>query len=211
MPNLDIPIGEKVDMAILSLPDPSPLVRETAFWILTRIDRPPGRENRNDHGSRNLKNGRTKGQNRNQMLTIEKILFLRAVELFNRISDEDMVWIANLANEVFFDPGERFIRQGDPGDSLYIIVSGEVEIAVDNIGIVSKSRERNVIGEMAALSGSRRAANCVAATNVTALKIEREEFLEVVREKPEISLGIIHILAGLVENLNSKLLADSET
>ena len=126
--------------------------------------------------------------------TIEKILFLKSVALFERISDDDFVWISEMARYVHFEEGEQFITQGDPGDCLYIAVSGKIDIIVDGAGKVATLRERDVIGEMAILSGSPRTASCVAATEVTALKIVREPFLDLLRERPELALGIIQTL-----------------
>ncbi|MHC4325681.1 MAG: cyclic nucleotide-binding domain-containing protein [Planctomycetota bacterium] len=126
--------------------------------------------------------------------TIEKILFLKSVTLFERISDDDFVWISEMTRYVHFDEGEQFITQGDFGDCLYIAVSGEIDIMVDGTGKVATLRERDVIGEMSILSGSPRAASCVAATAVTALKIVREPFLDLLRERPELALGVIQTL-----------------
>ena len=50
--------------------------------------------------------------------TIEKILFLKSVGLFARIPDDDLVWIAEVAEETHFDRGERFIVEYPQGVAL---------------------------------------------------------------------------------------------
>ena len=132
--------------------------------------------------------------------TIEKILFLRSVELFEKISDEHLGRVAQVAQEVQFKKDERFIRQGDPGDCLYIIVNGEVNIVVDGVGQIAVRGEKSVHGEMAILTSQPRSANCVAGTDLTALKIGQDDFFLLLGEEPELSLGIIKVLADrLVE------------
>ncbi len=136
--------------------------------------------------------------------TLEKILFLKSVDLFTLMSDEDFIWITDIAQYVHFGKGEQFIREGDPGDCLYIAVSGEIDVLVEDIGNVATCRERDVIGEMALLSGSPRTASCVAATEVTAIKITRDQFIELLREKPELALGIIQTLVHRLETRSKK-------
>jgi CRP/FNR family cyclic AMP-dependent transcriptional regulator len=56
--------------------------------------------------------------------TIERILFLKSADLFSQIASEDLVPVAHVAQEVHFSAGETFIRQGDAGECLYLIVHG---------------------------------------------------------------------------------------
>ena len=135
---------------------------------------------------------------------IEKMLFLKSVDLLTLMSDEDFLWITDIAQDVHFGKGEQFIREGDPGDCLYIAVSGEIDVFVEGIGRVATCRERDVIGEMALLSGSPRTSSCIAATEVTAIKITRRLFIELLREKPELALGIIRTLVHRLETKNKQ-------
>lgn len=106
--------------------------------------------------------------------------------------------------------GERFIVEGDPGDCLYVTVRGEVDIVVDGVGKVATRGERSVNGEMALLSSTARTASCVAATAVEALRIDRREFLELLRERPELGLGIIQVLARRLDEVSRKASARTD-
>jgi CRP-like cAMP-binding protein len=136
--------------------------------------------------------------------TIEKVLFLRSVKLFDRISDDGLTWIADKAKEMMFSVGEQFITQGDPGECLYIAIHGQVDIVINDLGKIATLGERDVIGDMAILCTCPRMANCIAATDVAALKIDREQFLELLHVKPELALGIIQVLVSRLEEANSK-------
>lgn len=131
--------------------------------------------------------------------TIEKVLFLKSVHLFDRIPSEQLVRVAQIAQEVEFEPEEVFIQQGAPGDCLYVVVEGEARVVLDGAGAISHIQPKSVLGEMAVLSGEPRSASCIATQPMLALKIERNDLWVLMEERPEISLGIIKML---VQNLN---------
>jgi CRP-like cAMP-binding protein len=58
---------------------------------------------------------------------------------------------------------------------------------------------------MAILAQSPRTANCIAVIDVTALKIEREQFVELLRIKPELALGIIQTLVQRLKKVSQKV------
>ncbi len=137
--------------------------------------------------------------------TIERVLFLRSVTLFARVPDEVLAWVAQTAHEVEFAPGERFIREGDPGDSLYIVIHGDVEIALEGKGRIATRGPKSVLGEMAILVSRPRTASCVAATPVYALQIARDDFLHLLAENPELALGIIGELVNRLDDLSRRV------
>jgi CRP-like cAMP-binding protein len=127
--------------------------------------------------------------------TIERILFLRGAELFDRIDGEDLAAVAHVAQEVLFAAGDLIIRQGDPGDSLYIIVEGQVNVSIRGVGVVATRGAKSSIGEMGIISQRPRSADCVALTDITALRIDRDDFWELLAEKPPLALGVIAVLS----------------
>ena len=127
--------------------------------------------------------------------TIEKVLFLRGVELFNEVHGEDLIPLAHMAREVHFDTAEVFIRQGDLGDCLYILVDGEAQVVIRGVGQVALRKPRSVIGEMAVISRRPRSADCIAMTDITALRIDHDDFWDLLDEQPALSRGVIKVLA----------------
>ncbi|HZY44964.1 MAG TPA: Crp/Fnr family transcriptional regulator [Anaerolineae bacterium] len=128
--------------------------------------------------------------------TIERILFLRSAELFGQIASEDLVPVAQVAQEVHFNAGENFIKQGDVGECLYLIVDGEASISLPGVGEVARRSAKEAIGEMAIISRQPRSADCQALTDLTMLKIDYDEFWELLAEKPPLALGVIRTLAA---------------
>lgn len=127
--------------------------------------------------------------------TFERIIFLRGVDLFRDIAGEDMVHIAQVCQEVNIPPGSNLIVEGDLGDCLYILVDGDVSVSINGIGEVNRQGPRDVVGEMAIISRKPRSATCTALTDITALRIDHEDFWDLLAEKPALSMGVIRVLS----------------
>ena len=93
-------------------------------------------------------------------------------------------------------------EQGEPGDILYIIVSGEVVVStVDEAGqMVELGRRQSgeYVGEMAIISDEVRMATLTAAGAVRTLCINQRQFKEILRLRPEVALAV---MAGLSQRL----------
>ena len=125
---------------------------------------------------------------------MDKVLFLRKVSLFDEVSPADLKQVAALATERLYPEASELVRQGDPGDELYIIVSGKVlvmmnarQVAVRSIG--------DCVGEMAILTRQPRSATLTAESEVRVLCVERRDFQAMLRDRPEIGLAVIRTLA----------------
>ncbi len=137
--------------------------------------------------------------------TVERVLFLKSAELFNQIASEDLLPVALVAQEVHFNAGETLIRQGDLGDCLYIVVDGEASIHIPGVGAVATRRSKSSVGEMGIISRQPRSADCVAMTDLTALKIDHDDFWDLLAEKPPLALGVIKALSQRLDEAVANL------
>jgi CRP/FNR family transcriptional regulator, cyclic AMP receptor protein len=135
--------------------------------------------------------------------TVEKVLFLKSIDLFRQIPGEDLVRVAQIAEEIDFAPKETVMAEGELGDSLYLIVDGKVQVYKGDRLIVELG-ERECVGEMAILDSEPRSATVKAIGPVSALKIEREDFYDVMNEKIEIAQGIIKVLTRRLRQTTAK-------
>jgi CRP-like cAMP-binding protein len=136
------------------------------------------------------------------MSTMEKVLFLKSVDLFAYAPLEALLKVAHVAHDVDIPQGEKFIHQGESGDSLFIVVEGQVDIIIEGVGKITSCVEGEVIGEMAILANRTRTASCQAATPVHALKIERADFWELVDETRELVMGAVQVLLERLDKSN---------
>lgn len=137
--------------------------------------------------------------------TIEKVLFLRGVELFGELESEDLALVARIATEVAIGAGERFITQGDVGDCLYILVEGETSIVVEGAGELTRRGPGGIIGEMAIISHQPRSAHCIAVTDITALRVDQDDFWRLMDEQPQLARATISVLAKRLNDTTARL------
>jgi len=127
--------------------------------------------------------------------TIEKVIILKDVELFGETPDELLAEIAGLLTEVEVAPGEPVFAKGDVGDSLYVIVSGQVR--VHDAGMtINHLGESEVFGEMALLDTETRMAAVTAESETLLLRLDQEAFYELMDTRSEVARGIIRVLSA---------------
>jgi len=126
--------------------------------------------------------------------TLEKVLFLKSIDLFSQIPGEDLAQVALIAVEEPRESGEIIFSEGEPGDAFYLVVDGKVRMHHQE-KMVAELGERECFGEMALLDSAPRSATVTTVNDTNLLKIARDEFHEILTEKPEIALGIIKVLS----------------
>jgi CRP-like cAMP-binding protein len=126
--------------------------------------------------------------------TVEKVLFLKSIDLFAQISAEDLALVALIASEEKREANEEIFSEGEPGDALYLILSGKVRI-VKGETIIAELGSRECFGEMSILDASARSAAAWTTETTKLLRIGREEFSDILAEKASIAIGIIRVLS----------------
>ena len=126
--------------------------------------------------------------------TVEKVLFLKSVDLFRALPGEELAQIAEIAEEQPFAAGEQVFAEGEPGDALYLVLDGAVKVhqsqrQLAHLGV------RDVFGEMAIVDSEPRSASVTAVQDAVLLKIARDDFRDILLERPEIGMGIIKVLS----------------
>ena len=127
------------------------------------------------------------------LLTIEKVMILKAVEIFADTPHEILVDIAALLKEIAAPADTTIFEKGTRGDSMYIIVEGEVTIR-DGVQILDRLGEREVFGEMALLDAEPRTATVYTSQATRLLRLDQEPFYELMDDRIEIARGVIHVL-----------------
>jgi small-conductance mechanosensitive channel len=123
---------------------------------------------------------------------------LSRVDVFRALDAEKIDRLSRRMRLVLFGPGEVILRQGDPGDSLYVVRAGSVAV---QIGVLGASKELATLsdgqffGEMSLMTGESRAATVVAKTDVECYIVDKEAFQEILQEKPELAGIISEILS----------------
>jgi CRP-like cAMP-binding protein len=127
--------------------------------------------------------------------TIEKVIVLKTVDIFSATAEEVLAEVADLLIELEAPTGTPIFAKDDPGDSMYIILSGRVRVH-DGDNTLNELGERMVFGEMAMLDTEPRLASVTAVEDTVLLRLDQEPFYELMDDRIEIALGVIRVLTG---------------
>jgi CRP-like cAMP-binding protein/HEAT repeat protein len=176
---------------------PDPVVRETAQWALARLRPDLGNGTssrsvsvRDAGGSATL----TAEKGATAMLsTMERVIILKSVDIFARTPDEVLADVASILGEVHLPAGTTIFEKGDPGTSMYIIVSGRVQVQ-DGEHTLAELADRDVFGEMALLDPEPRVASISALEDTELLSLHQEPFNALMAGQVEVARGVIGVL-----------------
>ena len=129
----------------------------------------------------------------------DRLARLRAIELLSPLDDAALDRLAGRMRRLDFTAGEPIVRQGEPGESLYLVHEGEVGVRVQVDGStaeVATLGPGQIFGEMALVTGEPRNASCTARTEVSCYVIDRAAFESLLAERPEIAEHVSATLAA---------------
>jgi CRP-like cAMP-binding protein len=111
---------------------------------------------------------------------------------------EDTDGLVRSAHQRLLAPGELVFDEGEPGDELFVVQSGEIELTRRGLGgprRVARFRAGDFFGEISALEGTRRSARAVAVGPACVLRLDRATLEAMCVSEPEIALRLIRGLA----------------
>lgn len=139
---------------------------------------------------------------------MERILFFKRVPLFENLSPTDLKQVAALAQEESFSDGVILAREGEVGDVMFILISGQVRVASIRGGKeveLARRKAGEYVGEMALISKEPRIATLTAIGDVRALCIDQKSFESLLRDRPDVSLAVIQILCERLKEASTRL------
>jgi anion transporter len=125
---------------------------------------------------------------------------ITGTSIFAGLSREDLARVAGKLDEVRVPAGTVIIRQADPGDALYVVQTGAVEIlhrdAAGDVERIAILGPRECFGEIAIFTGTPRSASVVALVETSLLRMSKAACEQLVVQYPPFSLHICRLLAG---------------
>ncbi len=135
---------------------------------------------------------------------------LKGVELFSELSEEQIGMLANLVVSQKFNRDETVVLEGDDSvQALYLIASGSVQVYMTGVDgretILSFLERGDFFGEMSLIDGEPRSASVRTVTDAQLLIIHRESFLQLIRQSPEIAMGLLSELSKRLRKANRQI------
>lgn len=125
------------------------------------------------------------------------------LEVINRVAGQvNIEPVRRSGLEVEYAQGQVIFLEGEPGDEMYIIQEGRVDIVrITEEGkehALAILKEGDMFGEMALLENKPRSASAIANTDVKLLAVNRENFELMVKTRPELTVKLLHILSNRI-------------
>lgn len=119
---------------------------------------------------------------------------IRNTEIFSALDEREARCLAEKANVMVFGPGEVVVREGAPGDSLFLVGRGSLQVFVGGTPVGTLD-EGDLFGEMSLLTGDPRRATVVSAEEARLIEVEKGGLEPVLRSDPSLVGRLSDILA----------------
>jgi small-conductance mechanosensitive channel/CRP-like cAMP-binding protein len=114
---------------------------------------------------------------------------LRRIDILGPLGDEDLVSLARQVQLRVYGKGETVVREGEEGDSLFVVLRGDLEVytGLEKVGTLAAG---DFFGEMSLLTGERRRATVRTVDEVRLLEISKEALEPIITEHPPVAEGL---------------------
>ena len=123
---------------------------------------------------------------------------LGRIDFVQALSEPAKKVLIERAQFVDYGPGQAVVRQGEQGDTLYLVASGEVSVRVRVEGgekEVARLGRGGLLGEMSVLTGDPRSATVVSLGDAVLLRVDREAFQRILSAEPELAQKLAEVIA----------------
>jgi len=140
---------------------------------------------------------------------LENVIFLKKAPIFEHVETGELQAVAHIVEEVRYTQGEIIVKEGDIGDSMFIIKEGTVSVTRQPAGkpaiTLAKMDTGECFGDMAVFDAEVRSATVVALCDCTMLRISRDDLLEVLLEYPNISVSLLQVFIARLRIANTSI------
>ena len=127
-----------------------------------------------------------------------EVMFLRLIDLFCTLNETELNKIVEHMRPRLLDSGVPVVRQGEIGDSLYIVHEGLLKVTIEGdhgVTEVGRIRPGQFFGEMSLMTGAPRSATVTPMVDSKGYEISRELLAPILRERPEVAQLMSEVLA----------------
>ncbi|MCU1347975.1 MAG: hypothetical protein JWO56_1005 [Acidobacteria bacterium] len=134
---------------------------------------------------------------------------LAGIELFEHLNEDDRSRLAEVVDYLRLNAAERLFEAGSPGESLFVVKSGEMELFIkDTAGqkiVLTVAREGDIFGELALLDRGARTATAIALMDTELLELDREDLLLLFQRTPSAALRMLAAMGHMTRRADELL------
>jgi uncharacterized membrane protein len=134
---------------------------------------------------------------------------LAELKIFETLSNEDQSALAEVVDEMKVPEGETLFQAGEPGDALFVVRAGEIELYIkDNVGqkiVLNVATAGDMFGEVALLDSGARTATAIALSDSELLVLDRDDLMLLFQKRPEAALHMLGVMSGMTRKADELL------
>lgn len=119
-----------------------------------------------------------------------KLDALKAMQMFRYLSYRELVRVANSTTVVEHAADEQIFAEGEPGESMYVVMTGEVRVSKGGVQVALLGKGQH-FGEMSLIDRSTRSLTAVAASDTMLVVVKRKDFYEIIKKEPELATKLL--------------------
>lgn len=139
----------------------------------------------------------------------KRLAFLRQVELFRTLTEDELRLVAERLKYTPFVRGDVMTQQGAVAHWLYIVTEGEAEVVLEAaggqrpLGVIDAAQGPGFFGEMGLMTGEPRSATVIARSDVECYRLDKASFASIIQSRPALAEEISHVMASRRGGLDS--------
>ncbi len=137
------------------------------------------------------------------------VSLLSGIEFFELLKDDDRRELANVVDAVKLNTGEILFHTGDPGESLFVVRSGSIELYIkDTAGqkiVLTIAEEGSLFGELSLLDSGPRTATAIALNDAELLVLDRDDLLLLFQKRPDAALNMLAAMSTMTRKADELL------
>jgi CRP-like cAMP-binding protein len=141
---------------------------------------------------------------------MDRLEILAKVPLFTPMKRRELNNIAEMAEELLYEPGETIITEGERDGRLFVILEGEVEVVKGkgrgNERLLRRLGAGSYFGEMAVLGDAVRTANVVAVDRARLLSLRDFNLRQAMERHPYIAIELLQVMSRRMQQIEERLL-----
>lgn len=134
---------------------------------------------------------------------------LSGIDFFELLQEQDRLELANVVDAVKLNTGEVLFHAGEPGESLFIVRSGSIELFIkDTVGqkiVLTIAEEGRLFGELSLLDSGPRTATAVALSDTELLVLDRDDLLLLFQKRPDAALSMLAAMSAMTRQADELL------
>jgi PPM family protein phosphatase len=136
-----------------------------------------------------------------------KLEVLKSMQLFRYLSYKELVRVVNITETRDFAAGEDVFREGEPGEAMYVVLSGKVGLRKEGVQVAELNKGQH-FGEMALVDRTMRSLTAGALKPSRLLLIRRKEFYAIIKKEPSLSVKLLWSFVQVLAERLRKTTAD---